>query len=318
MVDADGLQRGIQEYLAHLRVERGLSAHTLAAYGRDLARYSAFLRERGTTVAADVTAVDVSAFGTALRAGDEDHRPLSASSIARTLAAVRGLHRFWASEHVTPTDPAARVTPPKPGRRLPKALSVDQVRCLLDTAGATDDDVARTPSQLADVALLEVLYGTGARISEVVSLDVDDVSRALADSDVGLRLLGKGNKERLVPLGSYARAALDAWLVRGRPLLAGRGRGTPALFLNERGERLSRQTAFNRVQAVAKRAGIAADVSPHTLRHSYATHLLDGGADVRVVQELLGHASVTTTQLYTLVTVDHLRDVYVSAHPRAL
>jgi integrase/recombinase XerD len=176
------------------------------------------------------------------------------------------------------------------------------------------------PLGLRDRALLELLYGTGARISEAVSLDVDDVARVL-DTDPGepvaLRLLGKGRKQRLVPLGSYARAALGNYLVRSRPTLAAQGRGIPALFLNSRGGRLSRQSAWNLVQTAAGRAGISTDVSPHTLRHSYATHLLDGGADVRVVQELLGHASVTTTQIYTLVTVDHLREVYLAAHPRA-
>jgi integrase/recombinase XerD len=233
------------------------------------------------------------------------------------LAAVRGLHRFWAIEHVTPDDLARYVTPPKATRRLPKALSVDEVQRLLAAAGS-DGEASTTSSQLCDVALTELLYGTGARISEVVALDVDDLERALSDHTVGLRLIGKGDKERLVPLGSYARAAVEAWLVRGRPALAARAvRATPALLLNERGGRLSRQSAFNRIRAAAHRAGITAEVSPHSLRHSYATHLLDGGADVRVVQELLGHASVTTTQIYTLVTVDHLRDVYREAHPRA-
>jgi integrase/recombinase XerD len=188
---------------------------------------------------------------------------------------------------------------------------------LIEAAGASGPDAGS--AELGDGALVELLYGTGARVSEVVALDVDDVTRLLGDATAGLRLLGKGGKERVVPVGSHARAALDAWLVRGRPALAAKSRrGTPALFLNARGERLSRQSAFNRVRALAARAGLKRDISPHTLRHSYATHLIDGGADVRTVQELLGHASVATTQIYTLITLDHLREVYRAAHPRAL
>jgi integrase/recombinase XerD len=234
--------------------------------------------------------------------------------VARAVVVVRGLHRFAVAEQAGDNDPARAVHPPRPPRRLPKALSLDQVQAMLDAPNADG------PLGLRDRALLELLYGTGARISEAVSLDVDDVARVL-DTDPGepvaLRLLGKGRKQRLVPLGSYARAALGNYLVRSRPTLAAQGRGIPALFLNSRGGRLSRQSAWNLVQTAAGRAGISTDVSPHTLRHSYATHLLDGGADVRVVQELLGHASVTTTQIYTLVTVDHLREVYLAAHPRA-
>ena len=218
------------------------------------------------------------------------------------------------AEGVTDADPASDIHPPTPRRRLPKALRLDQVQAMLD-APATD-----TPLGLRDVALLELLYGTGTRISEAVGLDVDDVSRLLEAEPAqapGLRVLGKGNKQRIVPVGSYARAALTAYLVRARPALAARGSGTPALFLNSRGGRLSRQSAWAVLGSVAEQAGIETEVSPHTLRHSFATHLLDGGADVRVVQELLGHASVTTTQIYTLVTVDHLREVYLTSHPRA-
>ncbi len=222
---------------------------------------------------------------------------------------MRGLHRFWLLEGVTETDPAAPVRPPTPAKRLPKAISVDQVEALLGAAALGD-----TPTSLRDRALLEVLYGCGARISEAVGLDVDDI-----DLDAGaVRLHGKGGKQRVVPLGSFAREATDAYLVRARPLLATRGPGTPAVFLNSRGGRLSRQSAWTALRAAAERAGLAATVSPHTLRHSFATHLLDGGADVRTVQELLGHASVTTTQIYTLVTAEKLREVYAAAHPRAL
>jgi len=310
----------VQTYLDHLGVERGLSRHTLQAYGRDLRRYVSQLAVQGVTEPAQVTAAMVADHAMRLREGVPAPEgggwvtpPLAASSVARAVVAVRNLHRFAVAEGVVPDDPAREVRPPTPGRRLPKALRLDQVQAMLDVP-ATD-----TPLGLRDAALLEVLYGTGTRISEAVGLDVDEVARLLAAPDevAGLRVLGKGAKQRVVPVGSYARAALSAYLVRARPALVARGRGTPALFLNARGGRLSRQSAWSVLQAVAERAGVAEPVSPHTLRHSFATHLLDGGADVRVVQELLGHASVTTTQLYTLVTVDHLREVYLTSHPRA-
>jgi len=317
-VASDSLGREMSAYLDHLRVERGLSANTLAAYGRDLDRYATWLRGQGVTGPQAITGETLEAYSTSLRGPVPDGSSLAPASIARMLAAVRGLHRFWAIEHVTPDDLARFVAPPRTSRRLPKALSVDEVQRLIAAAGSDGEAPQTTSAQLCDVALTELLYGTGARISEVVALDVDELERALSDPTMGLRLVGKGDKERLVPLGSYARSAVEAWLVRGRPALSSRAvRATPALLLNERGGRLTRQSAFNRIRAAAQRAGIASEVSPHSLRHSYATHLLDGGADVRVVQELLGHASVTTTQIYTLVTVDHLRDVYREAHPRA-
>ena len=244
-----------------------------------------------------------------LREGDEDHPALGAGSAARTLVAVRGFHRFAVREGLTPVDPAAPVKPPAPAKRLPKALPLSDVEALLEAAGS-----AGTALALRDRALLELLYGTGARISEAVGLDVDDLDL----DEAVVRLVGKGSKERRVPLGSYAAEACSAYLVRGRPELVAAGRGAPAVFLNARGGRLSRQSAWSVLVRAAERAGLASAVSPHTLRHSFATHLLDGGADVRVVQELLGHASVTTTQIYTLVTVDRLREVYATAHPRAL
>ena len=316
------LARLVEGFLDHLVVERGVSRHTVAAYRRDLRRYADYLARIGVTEPSEVTRGMISEYAMGLREGARDaagtgwlERPLGPASVARAVVAVRSLHRFGYAEGLTPADPAATVQPPRPARRLPKALSLDQVQAMLDVP-ATDTGLG-----LRDRALLEVLYGTGARISEAVGLDVDDVSRLLdvpdGASPPGLRLLGKGRKERVVPLGSYARAALEAYLVRARPGLARHGPGTPALFLNARGGRLSRQSAWTILQTVAKRAGITADVSPHTLRHCFATHLLDGGADVRVVQELLGHASVTTTQIYTLVTVDHLREVYLTSHPRA-
>jgi integrase/recombinase XerD len=264
-----------------------------------------------------VTTQDVAAFLAGLRAGDADHQPLAASSAGRAVVAVRGLHAFAAAEGLAAGDPARPVRPPVPPRRLPKAISVADIEQLLHAAGAGDG-----PAPLRDRALLELLYGTGARISEAVGLDVDDLELVAADLRVPavVRLAGKGGRQRVVPVGSYARAALEAYLVRARPTFAASARlasASPAVFLNARGGRLTRQGAWAVLRAAAGRAGLA-EVSPHTLRHSFATHLLDGGADVRVVQELLGHASVTTTQIYTLVTVDKLREVYAAAHPRAL
>ena len=297
--------RVIRGYLDHVAVERGLSTNTLLAYRRDLRRYQTWLDGRHLSTLEDVTSSDVSDFLAGLRSGDA---PLSAASAARVLASVRGLHRFAAREGIVRADVAAPVRPPRAALRLPKAISVEEVVSILEAASAED-----TPLAIRDRALLEVLYGSGARISEVVGLDRDDI-----DSESGsIRLRGKGGKERVVPLGSHALAAVDGYLVRSRPLLARAGKGTPALFLNSRGGRLSRQSSWTLLQAAAARAGLTAEVSPHTLRHSFATHLLDGGADVRTVQELLGHASVTTTQIYTLVTVDRLREVYATTHPRA-
>ena len=312
----DALDRALRGYLAHLRVERGLSPHTLSAYERDLGRYLRYLRTGGITAPQEVSRDDVAGFLEALRTGADGARPLASSSASRTVTAVRGWHKFLLAEGTTSQDPSATVRPPQPGRRLPKALSIEEVRRLLEAAGIDD-----SPVSLRDRALLEVLYATGARISEAVGLVVDDLD---ADSRV-LRLFGKGRKERVVPVGTYAWEALDAYLVRGRPVLAERGRGVPQVFLNTLGRPLSRQSAWAVLQQAAERAGLAGAgvpderrISPHTLRHSFATHLLAGGADVRVVQEMLGHASVTTTQIYTKVTVDHLREVYATSHPRAL
>lgn len=305
-------ERAVAAYLDHLTAEVGASRNTVSGYRRDLARYLAHLEAAGIADVASVLPEHVASFAAALRAGAQGRRPLAVSSVARALAAVRSFHAFCATDGEAPDNVAVRVAVPKQGRRLPKALALDQVQALLDAPDRS------TPAGLRDAALLELLYGTGARVSEVVGLDVDDVTAQLDDPDLGLRLFGKGRKERIVPIGSYARDAVGAWLVRGRPALIGRAkRPGPALLLNSRGERLSRQSAFSIVGEHAGRAGIDADVSPHTLRHSFATHLLDGGADVRVVQELLGHASVTTTQIYTLVTAEHLREVFTAAHPRA-
>ena len=323
------VDEAVKRYLDHLTVERGLARHTLEAYRRDLERYAAVLGVAGRTGVGDVTTQDVAGFLAGLREGDESHQPLAASSAGRAVVAVRGLHAFAAAEGLAPSDPARQVRPPAPPRRLPRAIPVAEVERLLAAAGTGEG-----PRPLRDRALLELLYATGARISEATALDVDDLD--LAERPAGIaalpafpalpalpatvRLSGKGNKQRIVPVGSYAQQALEQYLVRARPALAAatrRASASPAVFLNARGGRLTRQGAWAALRAAAARAGIA-DVSPHTLRHSFATHLLDGGADVRVVQELLGHASVTTTQVYTLVTVDKLREVYASAHPRAL
>jgi integrase/recombinase XerD len=341
----------MRRYLDHLAVERGLSRNSLSAYRRDLNRYLGWLADSGVNDLAEVDEAQVEAFLGYLRRGDTDHQPLAASSCARTIVSVRGLHRFTAQEGRVATDRAAGVRPPPIPKRLPRALSIDQVEALLAAAGpgpsvdtgldaglpvgaapasslghaagagrgpgasvsvGAGPDAETGVARIRDRALLEVLYGTGARISEAVGLDIDDV-----DLDGGaVRLLGKGGKERVVPIGRLAITAVRAYLVRARPALI--RRGTPALLLSARGNRLSRQTGWTILQVAAERAKIdPALVSPHVLRHSYATHLLDGGADVRVVQELLGHASVTTTQVYTLVTVDRLREVYATAHPRA-
>jgi integrase/recombinase XerD len=320
---SSALGRAVGDYLQHMAVERGLAANTLAAYRRDLLRYLRFLAARNISSVNRITRHDVTAFAQALADGADGSAALSVRSAARTIVAVRGLHRFWALEGISTADPASDVHPPMPGKRLPKAISVAQVTRILEAVG-TD-----TPSGLRDRALLEFLYSTGARISEAVGLDIDDLAAGAgltaAAGDAGtdggpavVRLFGKGSKERLVPLGSYAAKAIDDYLVRARPGLAAKGKGTPALFLNARGGRLSRQSAWTILKAAAGKARITQDVSPHTLRHSFATHLLEGGADVRVVQELLGHASVTTTQVYTLVTAETLREVYAAAHPRAL
>lgn len=310
------LTRAVRTYVDHLVVERGLAENSVKSYRRDLRRYLGHLGGLGVTTLEEITEQTVAGFLMALREGDSAHQPLSASSAGRTVVAVRGFHRFAVKDGLATHDPSVGVRPPSPAKRLPKAVSLGDVERLLEAAGAPGTALA-----LRDRALLEVLYGTGARISEAVGLDVDDLELDPEDPDATTVLLrGKGSKERIVPVGSFAREAVQAYLVRGRPALAvvGTGERAGALFLNARGGRLSRQSAWSVIVKAAERAGITAEVSPHTLRHSFATHLLEGGADVRVVQELLGHASVTTTQVYTLVTVDSLREVYAAAHPRAL
>ncbi len=270
----DSVQLAVRTYLDHLSVERGLAANTLTSYRRDLRRYQQYLAELGVDELDRVDEATVTAFLVRLREGDAEHPPLSSTSAARTVVAVRGFHRFALSDGLAAGDPAAAVRPPSPAKRLPKALPLADVESILSAAGS-----AGTTLAMRDRALLEVLYGTGARISEAVGLDVDDLDTL--DRTVLLR--GKGGKERIVPVGSYAVEAVSDYLTRARPGLVAAGKGTPALFLNARGGRLSRQSAWSVLVKAAERAGVTTAVSPHTLRHSFATHLLDGGADVRVV-----------------------------------
>ena len=384
------LQKAIDQYLIHLRVERGSSEHTIASYARDLRRYSAYMATLGVIDPERITTAQVRSFMRELaaptvplagfvagfEAGEKDNQnareareaqeeaaeslalmiasesgrgtgngragqskagapeqetptaegapslplPLGPNSIARTMAAVRGAHAFWVSALIVPTDPAAPVTPPKNVKRLPKAVSVEDIQRLL----AVPD--RETATGLRNRAILEFLYATGARVSEMLNADIDDVhfEGTLTDEDGNqitlpgyVRLFGKGNKERLVPIGSYAQKAIQDYLVRARPSLVAHGKGTAALFVNGRGSRLGRQGAWLILKEAAEAAGLSSDFSPHSMRHSFATHLLQGGADIRVVQELLGHASIATTQVYTKVTPEGLMEVYRMAHPRA-
>ena len=299
------MQRALDSYLRYVAIERGLSANTVAAYTRDLSAYIAWLSEQGVGEPSAITRAHVSGYVQWLATRAE--HPLAASSQSRVLSSIRGFHRFMVDENLVPADVTVDLAPPKLPKRLPKAITVEQMSALL--AATEGDDLVR----VRDRALLELLYATGARISEAVGLNVDDVT----GHEGLLRLRGKGGKQRIVPLGSYAQKALDAYLVRVRPEFSSRGRATPALFLGPRGARVSRQMAWLIIREAAERAQLEKLISPHTFRHSFATHLLAGGADVRVVQELLGHSSVATTQIYTMVTADTLRETYVTAHPRA-
>jgi integrase/recombinase XerD len=299
------MQRARDNYLRYVAIERGLSANTVAAYTRDLDAYLAWLGEQGVDQPGSITRAEVSGYVQWLATRAE--HPLTASSQSRVLSSIRGFHRFMVDENMVDHDVTVDIAPPKLPKRLPKAITVEQMSSLLAATEGED------PVRVRDRALLELLYATGARISEAVGLNVDDVT----GHEGLLRLRGKGGKQRIVPLGSYAQKALDEYLVRVRPEFSSRGRATPALFLGPRGGRVSRQTAWLIIRAAAERAHLEKLISPHTFRHSFATHLLSGGADVRVVQELLGHSSVATTQIYTMVTADTLRETYVTAHPRA-
>ncbi len=344
-------EAGAQRYLRHVAIELGLSANSQAAYRRDLSAYAAWLAEQGITDLALVSPATLASYVAELGGGGGEAyatpgdapavpqpRPLAPASITRRLSTVRGMHRFLFEEGLLAAHAGSGVRTPKRTKRLPHALSIEQVEDLLEAAGGGESDAAADPVGLRDRALLELLYASGARVSEVTALNLDDLyAAAAADGALGgdaavpvweqpeaalgsgglIRVTGKGSKQRIVPYGSYAAAALNAYLVRARPGMVAAGAGTPALFVGPRGARLSRQSAWLVIRAAAARAGIATEVSPHTLRHSFATHLLSGGADVRTVQELLGHASVTTTQIYTQVTADTLREHYLLAHPRA-
>lgn len=300
-------------WLTHLAIERGVSANTLSNYRRDVQRYLDWIAHRGIDDLSTVTSRDIESYVLDLRRGDPDtgRPPLAASSTGRALVVARGLHKFALMEGLIPVDVAGEVSPPSTGRHLPDTLSIAEMDELI--AAIPTDEVA-TPEDLRDAALIELLYGTGARISEIMNLTVDEVM-VLEETEGMLRIVGKGDKHRVVPVGSMAQKALQCYLVRSRPQLA-KGK-SHALFLNKRGGALSRQSAWQILKNSARRAGIHKDISPHTLRHSYASHLLEGGADVRVVQELLGHSSVTTTQIYTHVTADNLRNVWAQSHPRA-
>ncbi len=304
---ANGVQTPLEIHLTafidYLQIERGLSANTVAAYRADLAHYSAFLATRDLDDPTAVSTRDLEAFVAWMRTRRTKHdKPYASASVARMAVAARMFHRYLALERVAEDIGSAMATPSAP-RPLPKALSVDDVERLL---GQPSGD---TPAGRRDRLLLEMLYGAGLRISELVNTDIDDLDRG----EQLIRVIGKGDKQRIVPYGAVAAEALDRWLTV-RPAWQPQ---TPALLLNQRGGRLTRQGAFKRIAFYADRVGLAGRVSPHTLRHSYATHLLDGGADVRAVQELLGHASVTTTQIYTLVSRNALLDAYRQAHPRA-
>ncbi len=290
-------------YLRHLAVERGLSKNTISAYRADLSKYRDFLEQNGYSE----LKITRSQLGEFLLWLNEQN--LKAASSARILAAIRGYQKYLLLENLRTDDPSQQVKSPKLPKRLPKALSQTQVMSLLAASGPEPDDETADSLRLRNRAILELMYSSGCRVSEVAQLDLDEMV-----SGGWVRIRGKGSKERLVPVGSFAQRAIDAYLVRSRPLLSAKG-GGPALFLNQRGSRLSRQSIWEIIQSAGQACGLS--VSPHSLRHSFATHLIEGGADVRVVQELLGHASVATTQIYTLVTIDTLREVYASSHPRA-
>lgn len=298
---------GLRRYLQHLAIERALAQNTLESYRRDLTRYLEAMESAGVPSPQLISVEHVNGYLQQLARGDEQNPSLSARSVARHTVAIRQLHKYWELEKICAPNPAREIQPPAVGESLPKAISIEQVTRILDSINL------ESTSGLRDRAILEFLYSTGARISEVVGLDVDDLHFS---DDAVVRLFGKGSKERVVPVGSFAQKAVSDYLVRSRPGLAAKGKGTPALFLNQRGGRLSRQSMWMILSKAAEQSGVDVEVSPHTLRHSFATHLLEGGADVRVVQELLGHASVTTTQIYTKVSVDSLREAYQLAHPR--
>jgi integrase/recombinase XerD len=293
------------DFVTYLAVEKGLAKNTLAAYRRDLQKFLIFAEEQEVD-AVNISQEMVTDFIAWLR-GLNSTNNLEESSISRAVVVLRNYSKFYARENKV-LDPLANFAPPKIPKRLPKALSITQISNLISAISKPD------ATGIRNAALVELLYATGARVSEIVNLDVSDIEQ-IAET-LSVRIVGKGNKERVVPIGKYAREALDNYLVRARPNWV-REKSNGALFLNSSGGRLSRQSAWTLISTAAKQIGITGEISPHSLRHSFATHLLDGGADIRVVQELLGHSSVTTTQIYTLVTIDLLREKYSETHPRA-
>lgn len=299
----------LADFFNYLSIEKGLASNTISAYRLDIEKFFHYL-STNQLLLEQVTPEQLSSYVAWLRGMENIEFKIGESSIARNVISIRSYFTYLAKEHKL-NNPAANFKPPKIGKRLPKALTIDQVMSMLNIAG-TDLISSR------DKALVELLYATGARVSELIDLNTLDISTF--DSEAGptttVKLKGKGGKERVVPIGSYAVAAVNDYLVRSRPTLI-KVSTQKALFLNQRGGRLSRQSAWNLVAKAAERAGLSDQVTPHSMRHSFATHLLDGGADIRVVQELLGHSSVTTTQIYTLITIDHLRESYANAHPRS-
>lgn len=298
----------VATYLDHLRIERGLSANSISSYARDLGKFQVLLLEESLDFST-LTESDISSL-----IGKLSLSGLAPTSINRFLSSLKGFYKYVAMEYQL-TNPMGDIAQFKVSRKLPKALSVEEISRLIDSTINPSD-----PTLLRDRAILEILYGTGARVAELVALDIHDITKDHFDGEeiTIMKLRGKGSKERLVPIGRYALEALENYLVRLRPaLLAKNSQNERALFLNARGTRLTRQSAWTTVLKAAESVGLQGRVSPHVFRHSYATHLLDGGADIRVVQELLGHASVTTTQIYTLVTIDKVRESYTLAHPRS-
>ena len=293
-------------FLNHLQIERGLAANSIAAYRRDLTKFALFLKDKQLS---DVDPEAISQFETSLR-----ESKLSNASISRVESTLRSFFKHLQQEYGY-ADPTLEISPKKSARRLPKALTIAQIVSMIDAALRDGQ-----PTTVRDQAMLELLYSSGARVSELIGINMNDLSTVETDDGIitTLKLRGKGSKERIVPLGSFASKAIENYMTRVRPDLASKSsKTTSALFLNSRGSRISRQSAWQMVLDAAEAAGVTEHVSPHVFRHSYATHLLDGGADIRVVQELLGHASVTTTQIYTLITIDKVRESYSMAHPRA-
>jgi integrase/recombinase XerD len=295
----------VLDFLAYLEFERGLSRNTLEAYRSDLLQFGAHLERTGADALA-VTHGELAEFVAGLASGSEDRPPVKPATLQRKVACLRSFYRHLRRTELLADDPTVHLHAPRQSRKLPQVLSRDEVARLLEQPTGTD------PATLRDRALLEVMYACGLRASEATGLEMSDI-----DLEAGvLRARGKGNKERLVPIGSTAAAALTAYLKRGRPRLAG-DRLQPKLFLNHRGGGLTRQGLYKIVQRHARSAGLASKMSPHTLRHTFATHLLAGGCDLRSLQEMLGHADIATTQLYTHLSADRLKDVYFDAHPRA-